>query len=113
MQRFNDLNRWSEGIPVADSSVSRMRMLAFVLAQESLDEVGVSRSPHPGSKMRNPNLSSPLAERKAEAMAASPDANQLAGGRVPSAGQTGYPAGGHRSHHYHARQRRGGAPLTR
>jgi hypothetical protein len=40
MERFNDLNRWLDSIPVADSSVSRMRTLAFAPAQESLDEVG-------------------------------------------------------------------------
>jgi hypothetical protein len=40
MQRFHDLNRWLDSIPVADSSVSRMRTLAFAPAQESLHEVG-------------------------------------------------------------------------
>jgi hypothetical protein len=40
MQRFHDLNRRLDSIPVADSSVSRMRTLAFAPAQESLDEVG-------------------------------------------------------------------------
>jgi hypothetical protein len=40
MHRFDDKNRCSEGIPVADASFSRMRTLAFAPAQESLDEVG-------------------------------------------------------------------------
>lgn len=40
MQRFIDLNRRLDSIPVADSTVSRMRTLAFAPAQESLDEVG-------------------------------------------------------------------------
>jgi hypothetical protein len=64
MQRFDDLNRWSEDIPVADSSVSRMRTLAFAPAQESLDEVG--GEPLAGTGFENEEPESEFAPREEE-----------------------------------------------
>ena len=64
MQRFNDLNRRLDSIPVADSSVSRMRTLAFAPAQESLDEVG--GEPLAGSGFENEEPESEFAPARKE-----------------------------------------------
>jgi len=62
MQRFNDLNRVVRGRSVADSSVSRMKTLAFAPAQESLDEVG--GEPLNGSAFENEEPESEFAARE-------------------------------------------------
>jgi hypothetical protein len=64
MQSFDDQNRWSEGIPMADSSASPMRTLAFAPAQESLDEVGAE--PLAGSGFENEERASEFAAREEE-----------------------------------------------
>jgi len=64
MERFDDLNRWAEGIPVADSSVSRIRTLAFAPAQESLDDIGGELLA--GSGFENEERASAFATREEE-----------------------------------------------
>ena len=64
MQSFDDQDRWPEGIPVADSSVSRMRTLPFAPAQESLDEVG--GEPLAGTGFENEEPESEFAPREQE-----------------------------------------------